>query len=162
MDTKQLNETINSMSERDLAIVHKVVGALTAMKENKYPFLGNFLGIQEEPSDDPEVFICSMPIDRSIQNPYRIVYGGITATLHDMAMPWMLELRKGGPQDKFITLEMNVKYHKPGTGKKLIATTRVVHQAQEIWQLECVITNDKGDLVSTATGTFYQLVKGRG
>jgi uncharacterized protein (TIGR00369 family) len=156
MTNQELMQAIGQLSERDVKIMERTLSALTNMKENKYPFLGNFLGVIEETSDNPDIFVCSMPITREVLNPYRIVYGGITATLADMAMGWMLELRVSG-KDKFVTLDMNINYHKAGTGKKLTATTRVLNQAQDIWQMACDIHNDKGEYVSTSTGTFLQL-----
>jgi len=160
MTKQDILEQIEAMSERDLKAVARTVNALNSMKENHYPFLGNFLGVVEEESQNDNEFVCSMPIGREVLNPYRIVYGGITATLADMAMGWMLELRIS-PRDKFVTLDMNVNYHKAGTGKKLIATARVVNQAQDIWQMACDVRNDRSDLVVTATATFRQLYRSK-
>lgn len=160
MTKQQLLEQIDALSERDMKAVARTVEALRNMKENKYPFLGNFLGVTEEESADDSEFVCSMPIGREVLNPYRIVYGGITATLADMAMGWMLEKRIS-ERDKFVTLDMNVNYHKAGTGKRLTATARVVNQAQDIWQMACEVHNDRRELVITATGTFLQLRRGK-
>lgn len=156
MSNENLLESIKGLSERDQKIVENVVRALGEMKTNKYPFMGNFLNIREEEHPDPKVFICSMPITREILNPYKIVYGGATATLADMAMAWMLE-RLVPPGDRFVTIDMQINYHHPGTGKQLLARAKVVKQAVPIWQMACEIHNDKGDLVATATGTFLQL-----
>ncbi|MED0677905.1 PaaI family thioesterase [Aneurinibacillus thermoaerophilus] len=156
MTKQEVIKAIEGLSERELKAIIQTLNALSIMKENRYPFLGNFLGVTEEKSEQPDEFVCSMPISRQILNPYRIVYGGITATLTDMAMGWMLEKRISD-KDKFVTLEMNVRYHKAGTGKKLTATARVIHQAQDIWQMACHVHNDRGELIVTATGTFLQL-----
>jgi uncharacterized protein (TIGR00369 family) len=156
MTKQDILKQIEELSDRELNAITRTLTALRNMKENKYPFLGNFLGVAEEESTNPDEFVCSMPIGREVLNPYRIVYGGITATLADMAMGWMLEQRIS-MRDKFVTLDMNIHYHKAGTGKKLIATTRVVNQAQDIWQMACDVHNDRGELVVTATGTFLQL-----
>lgn len=160
MDKQQLLEAIEKLSDRECKAIERTLTAVQNMKENKYPFLGNFLDVTEETSDNPEVFVCSMPIGREVLNPYRIVYGGITATLADMAMGWMLEKRISG-QDKFVTLDMHINYHRAGTGKRLIATVRVINQAQDIWQMACEVHNDRGDLVVTGTGTFLQLRRNR-
>ncbi len=159
MDKLALIQRIESLSDRDTKVLERIVETLENMKTNKYPFLGNFLNLSIEPSDDPKsVFICSMPITRELLNPYRIVYGGITATLADMAMAWMLELHLADSErDKFITLDMHINYHHAGTGKQLIATTRVLNRARDVLQMSCEIHNDRGDLVATSTGTFMQL-----
>lgn len=160
MSNEPLVERIKLLSERDQKIVENVVTALGEMKTNKYPFLGNFLNIREEAQPDPGTFVCSMPIAREILNPYKIVYGGATATLADMAMAWMLE-RLVPPGDRFVTIDMQINYHNPGTGKQLIAKAQVVKQAKLIWQMSSTIHNDKGDLVATSTGTFLQLERKR-
>lgn len=158
MSRESMIEQIESCSERDLQTIARTMEALERMKDNRYPFLGNFLNVTEEQSEDPDVFVCSMPIGREVHNPYRIVYGGITATLADMAMAWMLELNMK-IQDKFVTIDMQMHYHNPGIGKKLIASSRLVNRAQDVWQTACEIRNDRGDLVATANAAFLQLRK---
>ncbi|ERI08547.1 PaaI family thioesterase [Aneurinibacillus aneurinilyticus] len=160
MTKQEILSQIETLSDRDIKAVARTLNALSNMKENKYPFLGNFLGVVEEDSKCENVFVCSMPLGREVLNPYRIVYGGITATLADMAMGWMLEKRISG-KDKFVTLDMNVNYHKAGTGKRLIAKARVINQAQDIWQMACDVRNDRHELVVTTTGTFLQLRRGK-
>lgn len=155
-----LSERIGELSERDLRVVENTVDALYGMKTNKYPFLGNFLQIVQEERGENERFLCSMPIRPDLLNPYRIVYGGITATLADMAMGWMLETEVDG-RDKFVTIDMNVHYHNPGVGKKLLATAWVTHHTKEIWQASCEIFSDRGNLVVTASATFLRLIRSK-
>ncbi|MEO3947055.1 PaaI family thioesterase [Gorillibacterium sp. CAU 1737] len=156
MDRKECIDRIEELSDRELRVVGETLRALSGIKENRYPFLGNFLQIEREERGEDGAFRCGMPIRPDMQNPYRIVYGGITATLADMAMAWMLEDYIQEP-DKYVTLDMNVTYHNPGIGKRLLAEARVVHQASEIWQVVCDIRNDRGQQVASATGTFLQL-----
>ncbi|MBC8081498.1 MAG: PaaI family thioesterase [Gorillibacterium sp.] len=158
MGHDKLFERINKLTERDVRVLEQTVSALEGMKDNKYPFLGNFLQIVREECEEPERFLCSMPIRPDLLNPYRIVYGGITATLADMAMGWMLETRIEG-RDKFVTIDMHVNYHNPGVGKKLFATAWVTNKPKEIWQAACEIRNDRGSLVATSSATFLQLVR---
>lgn len=155
-----LSERIAQLGERDLRVVENTVDALYGMKTNKYPFLGNFLQIVQEERGENGLFLCSMPIRPDLLNPYRIVYGGITATLADMAMGWMLETEIDG-RDKFVTIDMNVHYHNPGVGKRLLATAWVTHHTKEIWQASCEIVSDRGHLVATAGATFLQLIRSK-
>ncbi|WP_040950014.1 PaaI family thioesterase [Gorillibacterium massiliense] len=160
MERNELLDRIGALSERELRPVENVLRALDDMKVNKYPFFGNFLDIVKEESDDPDVFVCSMPIVPELLNPLRIVYGGVTAALADMAMAWMLEHREDmGRRARFVTIDMHVNYHNAGTGKRLIAKSRLVNVAREVLQVSCEIENDKGDLVVTSTGTFLHLVR---
>jgi len=156
MRRDKLIDLIHTMSDRELDIIEKAVQAVGRMRENDYPFMGNFLQLTVVPSNFD--FSCSMPITRDLLNPYRIVYGGVTAMLADMAMGWMLE-ELIEPRDKVVTLDMNVNYHNPGRGKELIAHCTVVHRAQNVMQASCKIVNDKDELVVTSTGTFFHLVR---
>lgn len=153
---KRIIDTIMALSDRELAIVDKAVQAVERMKENKYPFMGNFM--QLEVVESSYDFSCSMPITRDILNPYRIVYGGVTAMLADMAMGWMLE-EMIEDKDKVVTLDMNVNYHNPGRGKLLTAHCELVHRAQNIMQASCKVLNDRGELVVSAIGTFFHLIR---
>ncbi|MBP1933755.1 PaaI family thioesterase [Ammoniphilus resinae] len=156
MRREELTDLIHNMSEKELDIIAKAVQAVGRMRENDYPFMGNFLQLTVVPSNYD--FSCSMPITRDLLNPYRIVYGGVTAMMADMAMGWMLE-ELIEPRDKVVTLDMNVNYHNPGRGKELIAHCTVVHRAQNVMQASCTIVNDKDELVVTSTGTFFHLVR---
>ncbi|MCZ8521164.1 MULTISPECIES: PaaI family thioesterase [Paenibacillus] len=158
MDRQEVIERIAALPDRSFRAVENTLRALEKMKENRYPFLGNFLNVVKEESTDPDVFVCSMPIVPEVLNPYRIVYGGVTATLADMAMGWMLEHRFE-PGSKFVTIDMHVAYHHPGKGKKLTAEARLTHQARELLQVSCDIRGDQGELVSTSSATFLQLVR---
>ena len=111
---ERLIQTILSLGDRDIVIVEKAVQAVVRMKENHYPFMGNFM--QLEIVEGPYDFSCRMPITRDVLNPYRIVYGGVTAMLADMAMGWMLQ-EIIDSKDKVVTLDMNVNYHHPGRGE---------------------------------------------
>lgn len=153
---QNIMEAIEELSDRELTIVQKAVQAVQKMKENKYPFMGNFMQLKIIASDYD--FSCSMPITRDILNPYRIVYGGVTAMLADMAMGWMLEERIE-PKDKVVTLDMNVNYHNPGRGKELIAHCQLTHRAQNIMQASCQIVNDRNEQVVSASGTFLHLIR---
>lgn len=155
-----LTARIGQLGERDLRVLENTVDALYGMKTNKYPFLGNFLQIVQEERGEDGRFHCSMPIRPDLLNPYRIVYGGITATLADMAMGWMLETEVDG-RDKFVTIDMNVHYHNPGVGNKLLATAWVTHHTKEIWQASCEIVSDRGNLVVTASATFLRLIRNK-
>ncbi len=152
----KLIEAIEDLSDRELVIVEKALRAVQTMRENKYPFMGNFMQLKVIASEYD--FSCSMPITRDVLNPYRIVYGGVTALLADMAMGWMLE-ELIDTRDKVVTLEMNVKYHHPGKGKELLAHCSVLHRAQNIMQATCRIVNDRDELVVSASGTFLHLVR---
>lgn len=155
-DKSELFDSIAKLSDREYEMVLKAVRAVESMRENKYPFMGNFLQLEMVQSEAD--FSCKMPITRDLLNPYRIVYGGITALMADMAMGWMLEELIQG-KDKVVTLDMNVNYHNPGRGKELIAHCRLNHRAQNIMQASCQIENDKGETIVTATATFLHLIR---
>ncbi|RKD26841.1 hypothetical protein BEP19_16635 [Ammoniphilus oxalaticus] len=145
-----------SLPDSKLKIVEKAIQASQRMADNNYPFMGNFMML--EPIDSLYDFSCMMPITKDTLNPYRIVYGGVTAMLADMAMAWMLDdmIEK---RDKIVTLSMNVNYHSPGRGKTLIAHCKLVQRAQNIMQASCEIVNDRNELIVTATGSFLHLVR---
>jgi uncharacterized protein (TIGR00369 family) len=156
MEREKIWEAIQMMTEREVVILEKAVSAIARMKENSYPFMGNFLKLEIISSTYD--FSCSMPITRDLLNPYRIVYGGVTAMMADMAMGWMLE-KLIGERDKVVTLDMHVNYHHPGRGKELMAHCQLMHRAQNVLQASCEVVNDRKDLIVSATGTFLQLIR---
>ena len=84
-------------------------------------------------------------------NPYGIVHGGLIYTLADSAMG--IALATNGRTG--VTLNCNIEYLAPGTGKKLFADTEIVKDGKTIVVIRVKVVNEENTLIATATGTYF-------
>lgn len=97
--------------------------------------------------------IIEAALTEEAMNPYGIAHGGFIFGLGDVAMG-VLAIKKG---KRAVTLDANIKYLKPGRGKKLFAQGKIVKDGDNIIFLEANIYNDEKILVAKMTGTYYYL-----
>jgi uncharacterized protein (TIGR00369 family) len=96
----------------------------------------------------------SLAIDRRHYNPNGVLHGGVTFTLTDVAMGSAVfsTLPKG---ERTTATEVQVRFLRAVTGGTLTAEGEVVSRHERIAVTRADVTDDKGRLVATATGTFY-------
>ena len=97
--------------------------------------------------------IIEAALTEEAMNPYGIAHGGFIFGLGDVAMG-VLAIKKG---KRAVTLDANIKYLKPGRGKKLFAQGKIIKNGDNIIFLEANIYNDEEILVAKMTGTYYYL-----
>lgn len=85
-------------------------------------------------------------------NPYNMAHGGLTFSLADTAMGLLVRSHTGIPA---ITINSQIDFLKPGTGKKLIATAKIIKDGKKVLVAKSEVKNDEGKLIATATGTYY-------
>jgi uncharacterized protein (TIGR00369 family) len=96
----------------------------------------------------------SLAIDERHYNPNGVLHGGVTFTLTDVAMGSAVfsTLPKG---ERTTAMEVQVRFLRAVTGGTLTAEGQVVSRHERIAVTRAEVTDDKGRLVATATGTFY-------
>ncbi|MBX6352514.1 MAG: PaaI family thioesterase [Thermoflavifilum sp.] len=141
------------LSEADDEALRLAVQAARAVQQTRHGFyfLHHFF---EEGRDlsDPRRPVVTLPVTPWLMNPGGMVHGGVTAFLCDNAMGMASALEKGRPG---VTLEMSVRYHKPGRGERLIATGELVHAGSLLNSARCEVRDEHGTLIASASGTFY-------
>lgn len=84
-------------------------------------------------------------------NPYGIAHGGLIFSLGDTAMGVMCLTKNR----KAITINANIDFLKPGTGKFLIADASIIKMGKNTCVLRSNIKNDKDELISTMSSTYF-------
>lgn len=96
-----------------------------------------------------------LPLEPFLMNRYGIPHGGVYATLLDTVMGYCGSYT-GDPENRRLamTLSMTVNYLSRPTGTKLIGEGRVSGGGAKTFFAEGVVTDDTGEKVATASGTF--------
>lgn len=151
MSKEELLRQLEDFAEDELEAALRAATALRKTKSKELYFLHYFF--QEERIDDKENgFTVKLPIDTFVKNPLGMVHGGVTAFLVDNAMGFASFMEKGRPG---VTLDLNIRYHKPGAGKWLVAKGEVVSSGSLMNSMRTEVRDDAAEIVATATGTFY-------
>lgn len=93
----------------------------------------------------------SLDITKNSLNPSGFVHGGLIFTLADSAMG-MLARATGS---NVVTVNAQIDYLKPGKGNKIYAIAEPIKKGKTISVYKASIFNEKDELISTVTGTFY-------
>jgi acyl-CoA thioesterase len=141
-------------SDEELAVAVRAASAQRKANAGDLYFLHHFYGerLVEAGVVGAGEFALELPIAPPLLNPAGIVHGGVIATLCDDVMGFASHSTIGRPG---VTLDMTVRYHKPGRGSALIATARIVSAARLLQSAECTVHDDHGRIVATASGAFY-------
>lgn len=92
-----------------------------------------------------------LKITDSSLNPYGIVHGGLIFALGDTIMS--LTCKNTGR--KAVTLDANISFLKPGKGKFLIATSKVIKIGKTTSVLSAEIADDNNNIVAVMQATYY-------
>lgn len=153
----ELLRMLEQYGVEDLRVALKAAQASRQTRDGDSYFLHHFLGqsrdfsltADEQGASGSKV---SIPISPLWMNQVGMVHGGVTALLCDNAMGMASYLHAQKPG---VTLEMSVRYHMPGRGEMLTAEGYVVHAGSQLNSTRSEVRDNLGNLVASATGTFY-------
>lgn len=153
-----LNEMLEKANEEEMEVLVSVLEGLRKKQNNEVrTYIGGFTHMKSRPLENGE-FEVTMPIQKLIENPLGMVHGGLTATLLDNGMGFIIHHQL--PEDETaVTVEMKIQYIKPGIGKELRCVSRILHKGSKLCYCEAKVFNDEGDLIANGTGTFFIIKK---
>ncbi|MCY0868985.1 MAG: PaaI family thioesterase, partial [Firmicutes bacterium] len=150
---EEMLELLADCTDQELAVAVTAASAQRKASAGDLYFLHHFYGERLVAADARAgEFALELPIAPALLNPAGMVHGGVIATLCDDVMGFASHSTIGRPG---VTLDMTVRYHRPGRGTALIATARIVSAARLLQSAECTVRDDQGRIVATASGAFY-------
>ena len=97
--------------------------------------------------------ILKAELTNNSMNPFGIAHGGFIFGLGDTVMGMLA--RKDGRNA--VTLNANITYLKPGTGKYLIAKGEIIKQGKTTCYLRANIYNDEDKLIATMDSNYFYI-----
>ena len=108
-----------------------------------------YVGIRMEGADEDGAEVV-LDVQDHHRNPHGSVHGGAIATLVDTAMGRAVASTGDAP----VTIEMKVTYLEPAAPGRLRAAASVRRRGSRIVIAEVDVTDESGDAVAHAIGTF--------
>lgn len=157
MDIKdELNRFIDESSDQEKAAMKIFLNSLKAKRENtNLTHIASLLQFKTTLIDE-KTLEMEMPNSPLLDNSIGIVHGGLTATLLDTALGTLASHVPGNKKGA-VTVELKVDFLTPGIGEKFICRAEVVHNGRQLVRMEGKVRNEKGNLIASATGTFFKL-----
>lgn len=120
------------------------------------PFIDH-LGVERVPSDEGRALL-SLQIKPAFRNSWQAAHGGVIMTMLDSAMSLAARLHLQGAPGGMLTIELSVKFIRPGMGHRLTAEGKVIGGRSTLF-CEAEVRDDAGHLVAKAMGTLKPVKK---
>lgn len=122
---------------------------------NKSPFV-SYIGLRVEELSD-KTSVVSLTVDNKHKQRLGFVHGGVIATMVDVAMGSLVIAATGKPA---VSVEINVNYLLSASDGIIRAIARLKRLGRRLHYAEADVIDDKGNILSTATGIYYTLDNG--
>jgi uncharacterized protein (TIGR00369 family) len=119
---------------------------------NKSPFISH-VGLHVEELSD-KVSVVSLTINDKHKQRLGFVHGGVIATMVDVAMGSLVVAATGKPA---VSVEINVNYLLSASEGTIKAIAHLKRLGKRLHYAEADVVDDKGNILSTATGIYYTL-----
>lgn len=156
----KLHTFLENSNEEEITLLNTIIDGFEEKRKGNYKtYLSAMTNIQPRVLENGDYEII-LPIQPLIENPLKMVHGGMTATLLDTAMGSLVN--HSLPQDSnALTAEMNVHYLKPGIGKYLRCIASLSHHGKQLCVTEGKVYDENDKLIAMATGTFFIVKKAK-
>ena len=113
---------------------------------------GSFLGVEKQ-SNQKGFARYRLPSRAELNNSWSIAHGGVLMTLLDIALGSAAYTMVDAQTEGILTIDLQTQFLAPGIGT-LVGEGRVVKAGKTIIFCEGEITNESGEVIAKATGTF--------
>lgn len=142
----------NSSEEDEEVLLYLLTGLQDKSKGIYNRYINAVLHMEGEYNADEAT--VRIPITPVIHNNIKAPHGGILATIADTAMGDLAS--KSVPKGyNVVTTNLTISYLKTTTNKELVAHSRFVHKGSQMLVMECIVEDETGKKLATATGTFF-------
>jgi uncharacterized protein (TIGR00369 family) len=153
---EEFNHFIDESTVQEKEAMKILLNSLKAKRENtNLTHIASLLQFKTTLLDE-NLLEMEMPNSLLLDNSIGIVHGGLTATLLDTALGTLASHVPGNKKGA-VTVELKVDFLSPGIGEKFICRAEVVHNGRQLVRMEGKVRNEKGNLIASATGTFFKL-----
>ncbi|MBU8907144.1 PaaI family thioesterase [Desertibacillus haloalkaliphilus] len=149
-----VNDYLEEANREEKEVLLSILKGLKQKQEEDHStYLGALTQIESRSLENGDLEM-TLPIQPIIENPLKMVHGGITATLLDTTMGTVINEHLPKTQT-VVTSEIKVNYLKPGIGNYLRCVASLVHHGKQLCVTEAKVYTDTDQLVAMGTGTFF-------
>lgn len=98
----------------------------------------------------------TMSVTDVMWNSLGVIHGGVMSALVDSAMCQAVAPANENGVQQAVTVEMKVNFLRPAAGQHYTADATVISRGNRLAVAECKVSDENGQLVVNATGTYYR------
>lgn len=151
----QILNLFQGMSPEDQAFTLRLLEAKVRANQSPLAYIEELMSFQYI-GREGEHYVHRMEVRPEISNRYGMLHGGILSTFIDTCMGATCFL-ENGTETKTVTLDLQVRFLKQAKSGKLTAKTSFQKNGRTIASLETHVFDDKGDIVGSATASFFKI-----
>jgi acyl-CoA thioesterase len=151
----KLLELFDTLKEDDQAFMVRLLEAKVRSNQSPLAYVEEVMSFKYIGQED-EWFLHQMDFRPELANRYGLLHGGILSTFIDTAMGATCFI-VNGYERKSVTLDLNVRFLKEARNGKLTCKTRFQRNGGTIGVLDSFVYDDKGQLIGSATGSFFRM-----
>jgi acyl-CoA thioesterase len=151
----QVLEMFDTLSKDDQAFMMRLLEAKIRSNQSPLAYIEEMMSYQFR-GQEGEQFVHVMEVRPEISNRYGMLHGGILCTFIDTAMGATCFYRHG-ESHKLVTLDLQVRFLKEAKPGMLTCRTKFQKSGRTIDVLESHVYDGQGNLVGSATGTFFKI-----
>ena len=156
MDT-QLHQLFSAIleeanEEEKQSLLFLLEGVKKKQTDDYKTYLAGFMGIKSKLLN-VNTYESIIPVRQLVHNPLKMVHGGITASLIDIAMGSLVHQLLPSNQAA-VTSELNIHFLSKGDGNELRCRSHIVFKSASRWVVKANVYRDDETIVATATGNF--------
>jgi len=150
----QCHVLIDSMTVEQLTVALAALRRVGQGRGAQGGPLGRLLGVEFSACTQGRC-TCSAEISEHVWNPHEVAHGAFVYALVDYAMGGAVTSLLTGAESRPVTLDLQIRYHRPARHGRLSASAHVVQQGEQIVTLTGQVRNETEELVATATGAYF-------
>lgn len=116
-------------------------------------FFDTLMDFQFQYNEEKERVIIEVPVKKIMYNPVGVLHGGIITYIADTAMGHLCAVF-GKPS---VSIELKTQFFKAVKEGKIRAEAYFIRKGNHIQFAECVLHNDKDQLIAKVTASFYAI-----
>jgi uncharacterized protein (TIGR00369 family) len=152
----KLEDWVVNASDSDKELMLQVMEACELKNSQKMHTYISAMMKMEKAAVDDQTLVIEIPNTPFLENSLGIMHGGLTSTLLDSAMGTAANLNLSEDEGA-VTLDLNIRFLSPGIGERFKCEAKVVKTGRQIIVTEGTVWNEKGDMIASATGTFFKI-----
>jgi uncharacterized protein (TIGR00369 family) len=150
----QCHVLIDSMTVEQLTVALAALRRIGQDRGAQGGPLGRLLGVEFTEFTQGRC-TCSAEIGEHVWNPHQVAHGAFVYALVDYAMGGAVTSLLTDAGLRPVTLDLQIRYHRPARRGRLSASAHVVWQGEQIVTLAGEVRNESNQIIATATGAYF-------
>ncbi|WP_413356119.1 PaaI family thioesterase [Robertmurraya sp. 2P01SA] len=146
---ERFQKIIENGTEEELTVLEHI---LEGLDDKEHSYINRLLHMNYKITEDG--LEIKIPLHPMVNNPLKILHGGITATVIDTAMGALVHQTL--PNDKAgVTTQLNINYIAPGIGNDITCKAKISHHGSKTLLVNADVFRSDGQKIAQATGSFF-------